>query len=121
MDWLTTSLVSQTLSLNYTANTTSSFRSGTITLTGDGVSRTVTVIQDFNPPPINLPFVDGFESIGATKVFTTTANPINGTSLWRYEKTNEGRLNFQRGAAFYRGGTHAATLDTSVNFESKSK
>ena len=116
VDWLTTSLVSQTLSLNYTANTTSSFRTGTITLTGVGVSRTVTATQDFNPPPINLPFVDGFEGIGATKVFTTTAtNSINGTSLWRYEKTNEGRLNFQIGAAFYRGGTHAATLDASVD------
>ena len=115
VDWLMTSLVSQTLSLNYTANTTSSFRIGTITLTGAGVSQTVMVSQDFTPPPINLPFVDGFESIGAIKEFTTTTNSINGTSLWRYEKTNGGRLNFQRGAAFYRGGTHAATLDALGN------
>ncbi len=55
--WLTTSLSGSTLRANYSFNTRSSPRTATITVSGGGLTRTVTVVQagKINPPTIIAP------------------------------------------------------------------
>jgi len=78
---------------------------------GSDVETKTDYITAYDNSPITLPWIEDFETVSPTKIFTANHNPISGTPEWAYEKTANGRLRFQAGSGFYHGGTHAATLD----------
>ncbi len=65
------------------------------------------------PSPTNLPWTDGFENYSTGPTFNGSANLCDVTHSWRFEASDENtsRLRLQAGAAYYRNGVQAATLD----------
>jgi hypothetical protein len=68
-----------------------------------------------NLQPLNLPYVQDFENLGGT--YQSTVQLCDGVfSSLEYTNTNPlGRVRFEAGAAFVRGGNKAATLDMSAS------
>ena len=77
--WLTVNPVSgdgnDTLKATYSDNTTISQRIGTITVTGDGITRTVTVTQSAGSAVLNVsPSNQSVTSDSDSTIFTVTSN-----------------------------------------------
>ena len=80
--WLTATVTaSNSFRINTTANTATTSRSGTITVTGGGLTRTVAVTQAAAPPLTLSPASHNFESTGGTARInvSTNSNIIWGT------------------------------------------
>ena len=85
----------------------------------------VLAFASFSQAQLVLPWSEDFENVGPAKRFNASAFSINGLAgvgfpapySWGYFKPLglEGRLRFNVGAAYANSGTHAATMDDSVN------
>ncbi|MEZ4688012.1 MAG: hypothetical protein R3B47_18710, partial [Bacteroidia bacterium] len=83
----------------------------------------VLAFASFSQAQLVLPWSEDFENVGPSKRFNTSQFSLNGLGgfpaaySWGYFKPLglEGRLRFNVGAAYANSGTHAATMDDSVN------
>ena len=61
---------------------------------------------------VTLPWTEDFEDVGPTINFTANEPNINGSCKWSYEKTANGRLQFN---AYYHNGLQGAAVDCTPN------